>query len=64
MRKPFRCGWCHGAQFFVYGDRNNVECVKCRAVFHVYPLAKEEKMKSRFSRRPVADADKKEPQND
>jgi hypothetical protein len=39
-KRPFRCG-CGGARFFVYGDRNDVVCVKCRALFHVYPLPAE-----------------------
>lgn len=37
-KRPFRCG-CGGARFFLYGDKNDIECVKCRSRFHVYPLA-------------------------
>jgi hypothetical protein len=39
-KRPLRCA-CGSMRFFVYGDRNDVVCVKCRAVFHVYPLPAE-----------------------
>jgi hypothetical protein len=48
-KKPFHCGFCGGARFFVYSDRNDVVCVKCRSVFHVYPLEAEIEQ-SRFQR--------------
>jgi hypothetical protein len=49
-KRPFRCGWCMGARFFVYSDRNDVVCVKCRAVFHVYPLESDLEHAARFKR--------------
>jgi hypothetical protein len=46
-KRPLRC-ICGSMRFFVYGDRNDVVCVKCRAVFHVYPLPADLEHAARF----------------